>query len=191
MPLLTYSSAGTFTYVIPGGTTKIDRVAIGGGHGGRHYAFGQSANGGKAGSFKWDTLNVGVDFNVGDTITIVVGAGSVGGSGSTPGSPSTITVGSKVLTALGGAGDAYIGGSNGQAVNTGNTNGNKDLLYNGQTYVGGTGGVQANTDPTAAPIAPGGGGWGDAINGPGGRSGGVGRVWLSVTISEGRFFAFF
>lgn len=168
--LMTYDTPGTYEYTIPAGCTRIDRIALAGGRGGRHYAFGASTNGGEAGAFAWDTLIAGVDFAAGDTITVVVGAGGTPNGGL--GGNSTIATGANVLTAIGG--DTYVSGSNGQAVTTGNLNSNKDVLLNDQFYFGGA----TTTSATRDNPEPGAGGWGSNSNGIAGRLGGKGKAWL-------------
>lgn len=176
--LITYSTPGTYTFVAPAGSGyKLDRVALGAGRAGRTYGFGVNANGGKAGSFSWDTLIEGVDFTAGDLITVVVGSG--GASNGAVGTASTVTAGVKVLTGAAGLTDAYLSGYNGQTVNTGNANAGKDVLLNGQLYEGGSGGNgSGSNDPAGPPVVPGGGGWGSNASGVSGRPGGNGRVWL-------------
>lgn len=170
--LETYDTPGTYEYTVPEGPQYIDRIALGNGKAGSNYVFGRSSNGGKAGSWAWDTLTVGVDCHVGDTITIVVAAAAAVGD-ATAGNPSTITVGANTLTAAGGA-TGYVSGSNGQAVNSGNANSNKDVSLNGQLYLGGN----TTTSSNKATPDPGSGGWGSNSNGIAGRVGGIGQAWL-------------
>lgn len=170
--LVTFDTPGTHTFVIPSGVKFIDRVALAGGRGGRHYIFGASTNGGEAGAFAWDTLEAGIDFNAGDTITITVGAGGLAGGGF--GGNTTLTVGADSLTAIGG--DTYVSGYSGAPVSTGNINDGKDLSLNGNTY---TGGPATNSAVRDNP-QPGSGGWGSNSNGVSGRAGGRGQAWLYV-----------
>jgi hypothetical protein len=177
--LTTYDTPGSYSFTIPSWVNTIDRVALGGGRAGRVYGFGVGSNGGKAGSFAWDTLHKGVDFASGDTISVIVGAG--GASNGAAGGDTTLTVNGNVLTGAAGLTDAYVSGYTGQPVNTGNANSNKDLLLNGQTYVGGSGGTgTSSNDPAGPPVVPGGGGWGSNANGINGRPGGNGRAWLNA-----------
>lgn len=179
--LLTYSTPGAHSFVTPEGSGyRIDRVALGGGRAGRQYGFGVGANGGNSGDFAWDTITEGVDFTAGQTITITVGAG--GASNGASGEATTATVAGNTLTGPPGlSGEPYLSGYTGEPVNTGNINGNRDLLLNGQTYVGGSGGTgSSSSDPAGPPVVPGGGGWGSSANGVSGRTGGNGRAWLNV-----------
>ena len=175
---LTYSTPGEYVFTTPDGSGyHVDLVAVGGGNGGHWYEFGRQHNGGKAGSFNWDSIVEGVDFTAGDQIAITVGAG---GGGAGAGAASTMMIAGNTLTAAAGE-SGYLYGYAGQSVFTGNTNGNKDLLLNGVTYVGGSGGTgSGSNDSAASPLAPGGGGWGSNSNGVSGRPGGHGRVWLNV-----------
>lgn len=177
--LLTYETPGPHSFVTPAGSGyRIDRVALGSGKAGSNYVFGRAANGGYAGMFAWDTLTEGVDFTAGATIDIAVGAG---GLPSEFPNVTTISVNGNTLTGQAWQESGFVSGYTGQSVNTGNTNGNKDLLLNGNTYVGGSGGTSsASNDSAAAPLAPGGGGWGSNTNGVSGRPGGNGRAWLNV-----------
>lgn len=165
-----FTTPGSHSFVVPSGVRFIDRIALAGGRGGRDYLWASTYNGGEAGEFAWDTLEVGVDFNIGDTINITVGAGGSGGGGA--GGNTTIEVSANILTAIGG--DVYVPGENGAAVSTGNANGNKDVLLNGQTYAGGNTTFKANRDNPE----PGAGGRGSANFGDPGRAGGRGRAWL-------------
>lgn len=173
-----YGTPGDYTFQAPAGSGyKLDRVALGPGHGGRNYGFGVSANGGRSGLFAWDTLTEGVHFTAGQTISIHVAQANPGGNPSSE--DSTITVNGNTLTGARNPDGSWIGGHTGQSVNTGNSNSNRDLLYNGVTYAGSVGGSSsAHNSAAGTPPFPGGGGWGSNSNGIGGRPGGNGKVWL-------------
>lgn len=167
--LLTYSTVGTHEYETPVGFGYyIDRVAVGAGCSGHDSTFGAAA-GGEGGFWAWDTIQEGVDFTAGDTITIVVGTGRGGGDGNVrPGDPCTITVGGDVLTAP--PGTSQLGNQSGKPPTGGNAASGKNVTLNGQTYVGG----DANGEAPGAGGKGGGGGFQ-----PGERSG-DGRAWLYV-----------
>lgn len=66
---LTYSIPGEYVFTTPDGSGyHVDLVAVGGGNGGHWYEFARQHNGGKAGSFNWDSIVEGVDFTAGDEI---------------------------------------------------------------------------------------------------------------------------
>ena len=162
--LLTYTALGTHEYETPiSGGYFIDRVAIGGGAAGNDSTFGATA-GGRGGIWAWDTIQEGVDFTAGDTISIFVGDGGYGGSGDQNGQATTIGT----LTADGGVGAHGV--QAGKPPITGNANSGKNVSYNGQLYVGG----DANGE------APGAGGKGGGGGFQFGDHGGPGRAWLYV-----------
>lgn len=109
-PLLaTYSTAGAFTYSIPGWATKLDVVMVGAGGGGNVGGAGY-ANGGGGGAGTWatKTLTRGVDFPSDATtlagIVGALGAGAPAYGSASDGSPSL--VGTVTSTANGAAGVA-------------------------------------------------------------------------------------
>lgn len=168
-PVLTQiTTVGPYSYAIPAGAKYVDRVVIGAGKGGSNSTFG-AAPGGSSGVFAWDTVELGTDFAAGDVITGSLG--NPGGIGGSAGGASTATVNGNTLTGLGGTVNNPAG-QTGQAVNSGNTNANKDLLYNGQTYEGGGATLGANGK------SPGGGGPGGGGGFQNGFRAGDGGVWF-------------
>lgn len=144
-----YLTAGTYSFVVPTGVTKISIVAIGGGRG------GGGTTGGTGGGLAY--LNNQV-VTPGETLTIVVGAGGAGGwynvAGSTGFNSYVVRASSNIILARGGGlataqiGTAsYLGGA------------------------GGTGGVTLNGTFGQVNCSPGGGGAGGyAGNGGAGAS---------------------
>lgn len=94
---LTYATAGTFNFIVPVGVTKLDILAWGGGASGKD----GSGAGGLAGNYEsWQA-----QVTPGETVSITVGAGGIGGPGNTanPGGDTIITTTFKTYTLLGGA----------------------------------------------------------------------------------------
>ena len=170
-------TAGTWSYTIPAGATKVDVVAFGGGGGGNSSgAFGDADGGGEAGSaFKTYTVgSTGSDFAAGGTITGsngLGGSGGVGAFGSPGGGAATTVIGG--LSAPGGrAADQGAGNPHGGTP--------APVTLNGRVYVGGEGGNRVgtgaigNSPATDGGVGGGGGGGGgsSATSNPGGNGGG-------------------
>ena len=161
-----YSTAGSYTFVVPAGVTRISFAAIGGGGGGGVGDENYGAGGGGACAYR---NNVAV--TPGESISIIVGAGGAGapsttlnfaGAGS-PGSPggfSRVTVNGVSTTAGGGSG----GQGNGLQASGG--------TISGTTSGGGSGGSGG------AKLAAGGGGSGGFTG-----TGGNGARWWSPAVS--------
>jgi hypothetical protein len=200
-----YTTAGTYSFVVPSGVTSIAAVAVGGGGGGGGSpgGSGQSSGGGGGGALVWGNS---IPVTPGETLTVVVGAGGAGGSSSgVAGGYSEIKRGATVLmranggaagqqsaaTAAGGAanigGYPYnTGGGSGGAGGPGNAGngGGGGGGAGGYSGNGGNGGYQA----TAATAGAGGGGGGGgeseaATSKPGG--GGVGLLGLGTSGAAG------
>jgi len=125
----TYTVAGTYSFVVPTGQSKICVVCVGAGGGGvwaNCICCGQGAGGGGALSY----TNC-IPVTAGETLTVIVGAGAaagnVGCSGSAvtrpSGGPSSVSRGATVLVSAAGGGGGtasaslqpYIGGAGGAA----------------------------------------------------------------------------
>ncbi|MFV8049720.1 hypothetical protein [Mycobacterium sp. 48b] len=182
---IAFTTVGAYTTVGSGfdiaalraaGYTHIDRIALGGGQGGSGSSAG-AANGGNAGVFNSDTIAL-ASYPSLTAMTGTVGDGGNGGAGGffpsdgSAGQASTCT-GSGLPTLTGAGGPTGSGGGrNGDAVSSGNTNGNRDLLLNGQTYPGGS------TTTSATASVPGSGGYGGGGGLAAGSKGGRGQTWL-------------
>ena len=100
-----YDQVGTYSFEVPAGVTEVSAVAIGGG-GGAAFCTGSnasSAGGGGGGGNAWGTFTV----TPGETLTVVVGTGGLGGQSSgaiagASGGDSTISRGGTVLLNGGG-----------------------------------------------------------------------------------------
>jgi len=178
----TYSSAGTYTYVVPSGVSSLTVELWGaGGGGGRGYSTGTAADsggGGGGGGAYAKTTTFPVD--TGDALLITVGAGGAVGASVTPGSGQQAGSGSPggdssvqpaTVTAHGGQGGS---GANGCTAGTGGSGG---VTTSGSeinlSYSGGSGGtgyvVCGNNDPEGG---AGGSSGGTGANGGSGQNGG-------------------
>ena len=156
--LTTYSTAGSYTYTIPTGCTKVDVVALGGGSGGG----GGSGSGlGNPGNWAWATVTVS---QVGPTISGSVGAGGAGGvyGGGVGGDTTATSTGWSGLVA---AGAQNTGGS---------TTSPGNISFNGRTYIGAPV-ISLTIGQTGA--VPGGGG-GPSYYFYAGGAGGQGEIWF-------------
>lgn len=161
----TYTTAGTYSWVVPTGVTSVAAVAIGAGGGARG---GTSCRSGGGGGLAY--VN-GISVTPGETLTVTVGAGGVGSNGTgstTDGGNSTLKRGCTTLVGAGGGKGTpggYVGGA--PIVGTGGTGGTGAFKYGG----GGAGGYSGN------------GGAGSDFNangaaGAGGGGGGGGSLWV-------------
>ncbi|MFV8136430.1 hypothetical protein ACNQR7_02545 [Mycolicibacterium senegalense] len=178
--LVAFTTVGSYTTVGSGfdisalrasGYTHIDRIVLGGGQGGAGGTF-DSANGGNAGVFSWDTISL-ADYPSLTEFTGTVGDGGNGGGAGSDGNAgqASTSVGAGVPTLTGSGGPTgSSGGRNGDAVSSGNANSGKDVSLNGQTYVGGS------TSTTTTAGVPGSGGRGGGSFSSGSK-GGRGQVW--------------
>lgn len=155
-----FASPGTYTWTVPDGVTSVSAVAVGGGGGGASGAKSQA--GGCGGGLGWMTS---IPVTPGETHTITVGAGGVGGSSATVGNGGaggSSSFGS-VFSVTGGLGGAGEDRTNGGGSPTGADG-------------GGVGG-DASTSPFASQMMGGGGAAG--YSGKGGCGG------VNVTTGQG------
>jgi len=179
-----FNSAGTFSYVVPAGVTKIMVECWGAGGGGAGTNFG-NAGGGGGGGYGKQIFNV----VAGASYSVTVGAGGLAGlpgqSGSVGG---TSSVGTLISATGGGGGNGFngIGGVGGTSTASINVSGepgryglaNTGIAYGGAAPLGGFGGLGGVNSVGGTGIAPGGGGGGAGYtNGSyAGGQGAVGRV---------------
>gem|GEM_PF-4340786 len=178
-----FSANGSVT--IPAWADHIDVIAVGGGgggKGGRSGALNSDGTGGGAGTWATRTLNKGADFAAGQTISVTVGQGGLGGAGSAftvgddgrPGTNSIARVGAIAVTAGGGRGSTSPN-------RWGNAPGNYTLK--GITYIGGVT-LPSSGAPGGEPGAGGTGGKGIFLTSvDDGTRGGNGRVWIRAYIT--------
>ena len=163
----TYTTAGSYSFVVPVGITSISAVCVGGGGGGGNNgesAFTDWAGGGAGGGLAYGTFAV----TPGETLTVIVGAGGAGGTSSSRdgGDGGNSSISSSSSTFLQGNGGG--GGSQG-------TNGTAD---------GGNGGTFSGI----ATVTGGGGNGGDGGNGGGGGGGAGGAGGYSGDGGYGQAF---
>lgn len=162
-----YGTAGTFSWVAPANVTSVSVVCIGGGGAGDDGNAGDGGGGGGSGGGLVYANFIPV--TPGASYSVVVGAGGSNGNGkgvrAQDGANTTFTVGTFVMTAIGGQGGAPYGtnpGSTGRSYAVVNTPGG--VVVNGGT--GGSGGGGYN-----------GGGGGGGTAGYGGAGGnGAGSI---------------
>jgi hypothetical protein len=158
-----YTTAGSYSFVVPVGITSISAVCVGGGGaGGGSYSSNSDSGAGGGGGLSYGTFAV----TPGETLTIVVGDGGTCASNQSDGSAggdSQVKRGSTVLLQGGG------GGGGGKSTN-------------GVYGSGGDGGTSTGTE------RDGGGTGGDGGNGGGGGGGGGGAAGYSGNGGEGKNF---
>jgi hypothetical protein len=154
-----YSTAGTFNFVVPTGITSVNVKTWGAGGGGG--AAGSSGNGGNGGGGGY--INSTLTVTPGETLTITIGGGGgggtshSGGNGGGGGGYSSISRSTtKLVIAAGGAGGGGGGGQNSFWENGG---------------AGGAGGGTSGSDGTASSNAGGGGGATQSAGGSAGTGG--------------------
>jgi hypothetical protein len=176
-----YASAGTNTFTVPAGVTKIMVEVWGGGGGGAGTNSGY-AGGGGGGAYGKQILTV----TAGNSYTVVVGAGgSAGAGGSVGGNGGITSFGTGPLVSAGGGfggqptGAGGVGGTSTSTFNISGENGrfgyNTSDAYGGASPNGGNGGLHGLPSGAGAGNAPGGGGGGAGF-GNGSYSGGAGAV---------------
>lgn len=196
-----YETAGTFTFTVPAGITKVYVVmCIGGGGGaGGGAGTGAASSGGGGGAVKQWVLISGL--TPGDSITVTVGAGGMGASTGTGQSGGTSSFGAYVTAAGGGPGviasnvnQWYAGGSAGDPTTAtsgievqidGNANllvrneqGGGNVLYNGAAPIFKDGDYTRDTLPGVDAVGFGGGGSPACqAKGGNGKNGKVVVVW--------------
>lgn len=142
----TYTTAGTYSFVVPSGVTSVSAAAIGGGGG----AYGGSGNaGGGAGGGAFRYVN-NISVTPGQTITVTVGAAGTGGLSTTNGGQSSfgsfvVAPGGGRSTGTGGGSGASGGtGSGGNGGNGGPAGGSYGSFRTGGGGGGGAGGISGN-----------------------------------------------
>lgn len=159
-----YMAAGTFSFVVPSGVTRIKTRAVGGGGGAGGSASGLSGGGGGGGGYAEGYYTV----VPGATLTITVGAPGAGGTAGNIGSAGGTTSVSGQLSATGGGGGGAGGGGTGAGGFGGAGTGGQ------LNSVGGDGGDGTTTGAVGA-----GAGAGSVLGGST-RSGTNGRNSLSI-----------
>ena len=156
---ITYTTAGTYTWVAPAGVTSVSAVAVGSGGGG-------TAGGGGGGGGLAYRNNISV--SPGSSYTVVVGAGGVATrnpNGSVSGNPSYVTgwnvQGNGSSNASGGS---YFGSGGGNGGNSSGSGGAAGGGAGGYSGTGGTGGVRNSGSGTAGAGGGGGGGRGSSFS---------------------------
>lgn len=179
-----YTTPGTYTFVVPTGITSVSAVCVGGSGGNQIWDCG-----GYGGNLRYKN-NIAV--TEGDSLTVIVGAGGAGPSG-TGGNSSFVDV--SVVCARGGQAvggsqtgtDAGDGGGNGGASYTSPGGGQ----HHGGGGAGGYSGNGGNGDngyyigPAQSGSGGGGGGGGGQYNQASGRGGGVGLYGEGVNGAGG------
>lgn len=187
-----FSNSGTFKFIVPSNVTRIMAELWGGGGGGGSGVGGIDSNGdganqgpgagGGGGAYGKGVWNV----TPGQTLTVVVGAGGIGGSdggGATSGGDSSVTSSLGSAIAGGGAaGGSFIWGS-GESPNGGIGGNSTSIPWvipgtaggigqwggnagNGGSSAHGSGGAAISGGPGSPGTSPGGGGAGGSSNGP-------------------------
>jgi len=171
----TYGTAGSFTFTVPSGVSKISVVCVGGGSSGSWCSPGCPGNGLAGGGLSYTNC---IPVTPSEVLTVVVGPGGIGGTSTCgffqTGSPSYIARGAtKLIEALGGGGSATPGNiANGigavryQSTVAGDQGGGGGAA--GYAGCGGKGGLLA---PPTAPLSNGSSGSGGAGGGGGASSG--------------------
>lgn len=163
IPPQTYTTPGTYTFVVPAGVTTLSAAAIGGGGGG-YGGGGNAGGGGGGGAFRY-VNNISV--TPAQNITVTVGAAGVAGNSATNGGQSSF--GSSVVAPGGSAASGVTGGSGG----TGGTGSGGD---------GGNGGSAGGSYGAGSTGSGGAGGAGGRNNkGGGGTSGSLGNASYDQT----------
>lgn len=194
-----FTTPGTFNFVVPAGVTSVSAVAVAGGGGGSGGSSGGDTGGAGAGGGGTSFTN-GISVTPGESLTVIVGAGGLRGNadsnGSAGGDSSILRSSSVLVTAQGGKpsvggvgggeggfGSAGNGGS-GEGINT-NSIGSGGGGAGGYSGAGGKGGRIG----TPAQAGQGGGGGGGASGNDlfqtGGGGGGVGLLGQGLNGSAG------
>lgn len=159
-----YLTAGTFTFTVPDGVTRIRARVVGGGGGAGGSAAAKSGGGGGAGGYSEDWITV----TPGQVLTITVGANGAGGTEGNAGASGGSSSISGYLSASGGAyGDAGGGGTGAGGFGGAGTGGSINTV-----------GSDGTDGATTATVGSGIGG--GSILGGSTRSGGTGRNSLSI-----------
>jgi hypothetical protein len=187
------TTSGTYTAPVTGWYKITAKGGGGGGGGGISYPNASTTYGGNGGGEGGTTIAY-VSMTVGDTATVVIGAGGAGGAGGNVGSNggnTTVTIDGNTFTAGGGAGGSNSSGEGaggtGTIVGCAGGGGGHSRTAASETNGGNGGGAGGgkvtlySNGPGAAGTTGGGGGGGgiDWSAGPaGGGAGGDGYVWF-------------
>lgn len=198
-----YVTPGTYTFIVPDGVSTISAMAVGGGGTGDDGNSGDGGGGGGSGGSAGFFSDVTV--TAGQSVTVVVGAGGVAtavkGTKAPDGSPSSVTVGTFVMSAPGGIGGTPYGASPGAyppagpsftntpvgATTGGYAGGGGGRAYNGGGGGGGAGGLGAVGGNGSAAIAS--GDYTTNFNGTSGGGGGGGANYGAGTSSANNGFS--
>lgn len=153
-----YTTAGTYTWVAPAGVTSVSAVAVGGGGGGGWNPGGATNAGGGGGLGYRNNISVGP----GNSYTVVVGAGGVGGTGGAKSGSDSYFIGTCIVRG-GGASASNPGSYTGGGGGSGGVAGRGGGGAGGYSGAGGNGG--ANFYGSAGNAGAGGGGGGGGNSG--------------------------
>lgn len=174
---ISYTTPGTYSYVVPAGVTTVSAVAVGGGGGGASNSAlnGVSGGGGGGGALHWRTFTV----TPGETLTVVVGSFGFGGFGvglndGSAGGDSYIRRSSTDLV--------FAGGGARGAFNSAGTTAAGGV--SGFSTLGGGGGNGGSGGGGSTSSTSGGGGGAGGYSGNGGN-GSTGTTLSSVTAGSG------
>ncbi len=162
--MVSYLTAGTFTFTVPDGVTRIRARVVGGGGGAGGSAAAKSGGGGGAGGYSEDWITV----TAGQVLSITVGASGAGGTAGNAGTAGSVSSVSGYLSASGGAfGDAGGAGTGAGGFGGAGTGGSINTV-----------GSDGTDGATTATVGSGVGG--GSVLGGSTRSGGTGRNSLSI-----------
>jgi hypothetical protein len=183
----TYTAPGTYTYMVPAGVTALQIAAWGGGGGGGGSAGALAGGGGGSGAY----VKAVVSVTPGDTLTVVVAAGGVGGLGTStvsrvqngmPGGASWVADNGTVLVrANGGAGGGNGLSGNGGAAGTFQVPG----VALAAAMTPGTAAQNASADCSAGTVGTSGSGGGVAGTAGAGGNGGGGTCSIPGPFANG------
>ena len=202
-----YTTAGTYSFVVPNAVTSISVVTVGGGGAGGGVGSGgysfSAGNGGGGGALSY-TNNLSV--TPGETLDVVVGAGGVGAinTAGTAGGTSRINRSATILVAAAGGSGGLPADNTATAAGGASASGTGDVKYSGGagaarnagTLVNGPGGGAAgyagiggagSSTTTGTAGAGGGGGGGSGYAGFAGGGGGVGILGQGCNGAGGTF----
>jgi hypothetical protein len=158
-----YTTAGTYTFIVPAGVTSVSVVCVGGGMG------GGVSDGGRAGSLGWKN-NIAV--TPGNSHSIVVGSGGTGRNDGQSGNQGTDSyfftpTGSAIVGGFGSPYAGYYGDGGGNGAQTNSSGGNGAGGYTGNGGTPGAAGDYQGTpgNGTAGTGGAGGGGRGSTFYG--------------------------
>ncbi|HDL7013737.1 TPA: hypothetical protein PXM26_002071 [Yersinia enterocolitica] len=162
--MVSYLTAGAFTFTVPAEVTRIRARVVGGGGGAGGSAAAKSGGGGGAGGYSEDWITV----TAGQVLSITVGANGAGGTTGNAGTAGSVSSVSGYLSASGGAfGDAGGAGTGAGGFGGAGTGGSINTV-----------GSDGTDGATTATVGSGVGG--GSVLGGSTRSGGTGRNSLSI-----------